>query len=616
MEVQQHQGLEMAQVTSKLFDIFHPTPVSLKQLSAIAVSLEIWRRKVNEYRINGKLEKFSPWSLRKRNTWIKDMLPDLPSTIYKTIEEVFSRFGQSFGFWQNNHCSTKFCYKNSYENDVLEYFDDFVCDYDGSIHYARTAERMMHCEGFSSEMKFIVACMYFFEDEIRQIWPSVSANMNLYFFDFDECPQLYYWICRLTNKLDEIPTQGSETVDERMFAECMPYITPSVEYFWNRVHPEKRMQIAIGYLDGYDFVRFVLPKLDDEQLDKYINDGYGDDLCTMFLNLRCDEWIVLRTWFHIRNIIKESNFTNFIFRMVGNQDDDVDEFYEQEKWEYLCCQIWNHTPLNLKQSVIRVFSSESRWFESIIIDNCDDFCEINVELLLLILQDASSKERSLFWCNNWSYVIVAVRCKNLQRVIELCFEDANKITEFKQNIMINSRSVLLVCISLLQCACFEELNAFVSFVCTELQAARFLKQRILQSTFFDEDYGLEGEIIGKIGDLNEFINDAFDNVDLSTDFKNLLMSSSSVMKTLSKIICLERVSCETLITFIDTLVATEETVMQVKKSLIDSLKERLTTNAGARCHEHLRSDPEFNLILSWCLGSSEGVDEFKLNCGL
>ncbi|XP_065223495.1 uncharacterized protein LOC135847738 isoform X2 [Planococcus citri] len=618
MEVQQHQELEMAEVTSEVYDIFHPSPVSLKQLSAIVVSLEIWRRRVNEYRTDRKLKEFDPYSLQKGNTWVKTVLPDLPSTIYKTIEQVASRFGYSMGVWLIQHFERGFRFEYSDKNHVLEDFDDFVCDYDGSIHFVRTAERMMRCECINLEMKFIVASVYFFEDDIRRIWPSVSANMNVDLIDFDKCPQSYYWICRLTNKLDKIPIPRGETVDERMFKYSMPHNRPSMEYFWNRIPVENQVQRGVEHRRGYDFVRFILRKLDDEQLDKYVNDryryGYADDndLYFMFLGLHCDEWVVLRTWFHIRNIITKSNFTNLIVHMLKIEYDYVNECHEHEKWEYLCGQIWNHSPLTLKPSVIKVISSDSSWLEGM--------SYVNVDLLLTILQDASSEERNLFLRNCWSGLIERVRRKNLQLVIELCLENEDEINEFKQSIMINSRDILRYCVALMEDSCLEELNAFVSFCCAELQTARNLKQQTLQSAFFDEYCRLSPDNIRRVEDLNEFVNDAFDNVDLSINFKNGLISSSSFMKQLWGSISLGLVSSETTIKFINTLFSTEESVMRVKKSLIDFLKGFVTSvnrdylfNDASNCGTIFRRD-EFNSMLLWCLGNNERVEEFKLNC--
>ncbi|XP_065223855.1 uncharacterized protein LOC135848018 [Planococcus citri] len=617
MEVEQQQGLEMAEITSEVYDIIHPSPVSLKQLSAITVSLEIWRRQVVEDRkTSGKLDAFDPfYTLEREDTWLEKKLPDLPSMIYRTIENFLSRFRRSMLSWANHHHRKGLCWDGSKD------FDDFVCDYDGSVDYARTAERVMRWKKFSSEMKFTVACMYFFEEDVRRIWPSVSANMNVNLIDFDKCPAVYYWICRLTNKLDKIPNWEGETVDERMFEMSMPYNRPSVEYFWNRIPVEKQVQSAVAELRGYDFVRFVLPKLDDVQLDEFVNGGSRRRLYKVFLNLHSDEWTILRTWFHIRNVIKETNFTNLIIRMFDVEDFSTvdDDYFSSGEWEFLCCQIWKHTPLNLKRSTIRVFSSDNTWIAAINIHDCGecDCQKINVDLLLTILQDASLEERNLFLHNCWGCFIKPLQIKDLQRVIGLCFENEVEITQFKRNVMVKSEDVFQHCLSLLKDRHFDELNAFVSFCCPKSKSARNFKQRILRSAFLGEDCKLSGwifrsytsEYVSHIEVLNKFVDGAFDDYDLSVDFKDLFMSSTSFLRHLSSIMCESHISLDKLTKFIDTFVSTEEVLTQVKMRLIDSLKEYGATNAIDRRYIRLLDE-----ILPWCLGSNEGVEEFKLNC--
>ncbi|XP_065223506.1 uncharacterized protein LOC135847741 [Planococcus citri] len=611
MEVQHHQEVEMTQVLSELYDIFHPTPVPLKQLSAIAISLQIWRYKVNEYRIGGKLKEFDPCSLRKDNTWMKTMLPDLPSSVYKTIEEVISRFGHSMEFWRIEHYERGFCFQYSDENHVLEDFDDFSCDYDGSIDYARTAERMMRCERFNSKMKFTVACMYFFENDIRRVWPSVSRNMNLDGINSYECPQLYYWDCLLTNKLHLIPTGTNAFLDERVFRMCMPCNRPSVEYFWNRVPVEKQVQRAVAQLNGYDFVRFILPKLNDQQLDEFVNNTDVHDLYKVFISLHCDEWVVLRTWYYIRNIIKESNFTNLIIRMFAYEYNVRDKYFDREKWPYLSCQIWNHATPNLKRSVIvRVISSDSSWFNGIrMAANYSDYNKVNVELLLTTLQDASLKERNLFWRNCWDRLVDETLVgEDLQRVIELCFENEDEINQFKQNVLVKSEDFFKLCVRLLECALFKKLNSLVRFCCPESPAACNFREQVLQSVFLDGHWNLTGKHVHKVDEFNDFVKD------VSSNFKNRFISSPSFMEQLLFLLSNEfqHVYSHMIIKFIDTLVTTEDTVMQAKMNLIDALKAYLKKYTCKRGDTF--RDLEFDSILLWCLGSNERVEEFRLNC--
>ncbi|XP_065223499.1 uncharacterized protein LOC135847739 isoform X3 [Planococcus citri] len=618
MEVGQSQDLEMTESAPKVYDIIHPTPVSLQELSAMAISLEIWRREVNEYRTSQQLEEFKMYRSRMEITRAKSILPDLPSTINKTIEKCFMRFEDSFAFWLLVHYERVFdCY--SHRNYILQHFDDFVCDFDGSIHYSRTAERMMRCVGFSTMIKFKIACLYFFEDDIQRIWPSVSRHLSVDLIHFHKCPQLYYWICRLRNDLSKVPISSrtgfndSSTVDERMFDGHLIHNRPSVEYFWNRIPVEKQMQRA-RRLDRLDFVRFILPKLNDQQLDELVNDTHTDEtesgFYPLFRYFHCKEDTVLRIWFYIRskNIMNKSTFTHLVVNLIENEDYGCGEF-NHENWEYLCREIWNDSPLDFKQSTISFISSDSEWLKSITkIEDDYHSNQIHVEFLLLILQDASVIERNSFWHNCWKPLIEAIRTKALQRMMQLCFENEDEIAQFKQKFMINSPVVLQVCVSLLKNANFDELKDFVVFFHPESRTARYFKQKILISAFLSGDCQLSCKIVNEAEKFGDFVKD------VPTTFKNRLVLSSSFMWRLSILICGEGISFKTLTEFIDTFGSTDEVLKQIKVGLIRSLKEYVSTSIVSNWMYDLFSENKFKPILLWCLGSNEAVEEFKLTC--
>ncbi|XP_065223503.1 uncharacterized protein LOC135847739 isoform X5 [Planococcus citri] len=612
MEVGQSQDLEMTEAAPKVYDILHPTPVSLKELSAMAISLKIWRHEVNEYRTSRQLKEFEIFRLRLENTQIE--LPDLPSMIHKMIRKFFNKFANSVFSWIREHYQRVPFDSYGHENYILQYFEDFVCDYDGSIHYTRTAERMMRCVGFSAELKFKIACLYFFEEDIRRIWPSVSRQLSVDFIDFRKFPQLYYWICRLTNELYKIPTStytwriDTRTVDERMFDTHMSYNRPSFEYFWNRISVDKQMN-RVEYIDQYDFARFILPKLNDRQLNELFNKKYGRAFYSLFRYLHCSKKTVLRIWFYIRskNIMNKSTFNDLVVNLIEDEDYGRDEF-DHENWEYLCREIWKDTPLDFKQSTISFISSDSAWLDAIDIEEDHHSNQIHVEFLLLILQDASLKERNSFWHNCWEKMIEAVRTEDLQRMMRLCLKNEDEINQFKENYMNNSPVVLQVCLSLFTEAYFEELNAFVSFCCPELQSARNFKEQILRSVFLDEDEDsqLSREIVCGKKEFNNFVRD------VSADFKKELVSSPSFLERLSSIICDKGIPSKKLAKFIRIFVSTKKAFRRVKTSLIDSLKEYLATDEIDL--DELFRKPEFNSILLWCLGSNEAVGEFKLTC--
>ncbi|XP_065223470.1 uncharacterized protein LOC135847730 isoform X1 [Planococcus citri] len=278
----------MAEKTSNAYS----TPVSLEQLSINAVGLELWRSKIDEYRTSQRLERFrasdNVVSLRAK-------LPELPSVIYDMIVKYVTRLGESITDWLEELIRTVCRVDgNYYRGCVLEYFDDFVCDYDGTIDFVKTAERMMHYDSLDNVLKFILACRCFLEDHVRRIWPSVREKMHLSTIDFNMNPQLYYWICHLSNQLNKVPSDMHYTVDENMLEKCveMCHSRLAVNYFWNRVPYEDQMGMA-NYLLRQNiegFVSCILPKLDNQRLEKIVNEK-GEYLME---TLPLDKWHIVQ----------------------------------------------------------------------------------------------------------------------------------------------------------------------------------------------------------------------------------------------------------------------------------------------------------------------------------
>ncbi|XP_065223464.1 uncharacterized protein LOC135847725 [Planococcus citri] len=711
----------------RVYDFAHPTPVSLQELSAIAVSLQIWRRRMEKYRQSGTLTTLRP---KKERISLKTELPDLPSKIYKTIEAYFTQFGRSLEIWLNYHLFTVYVRYYEHKNLVLNDFDDFVCDYLGKIHYVRTAERIMRCDRIHVDEKFIIACICFFEDDIRRLWPSVCSrmqsdgdnrefqpkmerlNMHLKYIHFYSCPQLYYWVkcfnahsgnITLASWLDK-----PNYLETEMFNEHRCSIRLSLEYFWDRQPLELKMHRAIELHDNdmVCFISVILPKLDDQQLDEFVKKRGRHLMCKLLDYDRFVEGVVLTIWFYIRNIMNEKSFAGMIAEMLevnyncprkmkdNHEDDDegdvadddeedsedddedmaetndehnhniesdddfdedsrmedydsIDEYEypiemsrdedddsyvssfganrwkgvidlmesdrvnvyncEPRKWDsylHFCRKIWNYTPHNLKRSIIKGISVDSRLLGKSHATGNINSRQINIELLVLILQCASLEERMSFWQNCWPLLIAAARGDDLQRIAALCFENEHQINEFKQNIIGSSEHMRIFCFQLLRNGeYFDCLAELVSFVWPEVQNARNFKQQILRECFLNTRSKFEANIVLYHKKFNDFIADAFDSVDLSTEFKTQLILSSAIQNTLWRLIYRGRVSVQQVLEFMGTFVATEETLGLLKWNMIGIVKAYVNTNSLER--EYLSNRPDIKSILLWCLGREE-----------
>ncbi|XP_065223469.1 uncharacterized protein LOC135847729 [Planococcus citri] len=679
----------MAANASNVYDIMHPTPVSLQQLSAIAVGLQLWRCEINEYRKSRAWERFGFRASDIRAS-LRAKLPKLPSAIYDVIDEYVTRLGKSVADWLEEHSRTVSYFEKyirSCHSEVLEYFDDFVVDYnEATIDFVKTSERMMHYDDFDDVLKFIVACRYFLEDHVRRIWPSVRGKMHLSSIDFDTNPLLYYWICHLSNQLNVIPTDRNYTVDEKMLKECIDMSGNSlaINYFWNRVPYENQTRMAIDLVHVWKkeyFVRCILPKLDDQQLEEFVNEKgeyliqdlrlnkrhthivqlvinylwkfmtfemqvrmannvfqqnrecfascilpkLNDRQLDKFVNEKVnglipallgdgfrDERFIFRLWLYIKKAMTSSTFSNLVVVMLRTEAAGYFSLYghkKLEKFSQWCCEIWNSAPHHLKRSAIIDISSDVELFICLKYDRLSTRAT-SCEFLVFILSDFTLEEKQSFWRNCWKNLMLNKNARDLQRIMEACFEHEGDMIEFKENVIAESENWQLCCVSLLSSVNFDELDALINFGCPRsAETAKLLKQRYLQSSFLDDSSGFYYSHVVHCEEFNTFVNKAYGSVDLATDFKHRLISSPDNLRVLWTCVRMPQVSYAALRKFIETFVSNEQILQQVKCFIIDHLKEAAIRRSVTI--KYANSKPLFDQFLLWCLGSNELVMEFQ-----
>ncbi|XP_065224164.1 uncharacterized protein LOC135848253 isoform X2 [Planococcus citri] len=592
------------------------TLVTLKELSAIAVALRIWHCEMNKYRTNDELEKFN---LEKLQVLLKAPNPDLPTAIDTMIRKYASAFALSVDKWLKEHHKRVLSFHYGHENYILEDFDDFVCDYDGAIDYAKTAERMMRSDRLGKIKKFKIACAYFLEDHVRRVWPSVCKKISLHCINFRDFPELYYWICCLRNELNKIPINGgagNNTVDEEMLDHCMPYNRLSVEYFWNRIPYRNQIGKAVRLhkREMVSFIKFILlPKFDDHQLDEFVNNENFDLMHTLLKHECLNERLIGKTWMRIRNIINGQTFTKLVVNMFEFYKDKLrlramDKSQLSENWVYLCREIWCSAPHGLRRSTIENISSNS-W--RAIIRNFPS------ESLLTVLTCATTEERSLFWSKCWPNLIKFKNANQLQQIMEICFENFDAIIQYKENVMASSEHLQDLCRWLLRKPDFDKLNDIVNFCFSNEDATRLFKLQSLESNFLRSDPVLQESHFGQVTQFNKFINDTYNDTTLAIKFKNHLLSLPVIRCFTPKWwgLCNKSTGSEQLaefVEFIETFASTERNLKRIKMLVIDHWKEngfivKYACLSGFS-YEWSRSLDQF---LLWCLGSDEEVGKFK-----
>ncbi|XP_065221498.1 uncharacterized protein LOC135846370 [Planococcus citri] len=444
----------MAEINSDVFDIFHPTPVPLRELSAIVISLEIWRCEIIKCRSSGSLKDFRPYD---RSISSKTMIPDLPSTIYPMIDIYVERFGFSMKYWLWKHHRTIFNFHYYNKNSVLKYFEDFVCDYNGTIDYEKTAKRMMYSDRFDVDKKFLIACTYCFEDDIRRIWAlGLKKKKDWLYENYSENPHFVYWFNFLVNHI-KIPEPSME---EWWLDDFMPQSRSSLEYFWNLASSGNRLSVALD-LCRYDLlslVRFILPKLDDQQLNEFLHTN-GFVLLYGLLKMSCyDEEVVLSTWICIKNMMNEVAFTNLTLKIMQSEvrgfcDEECalhhdgctwythegvegdDDFRDIVDVVQLCIEIWNTAAENLKRSAVRDITSNNRLSSEDVYLGYDlPPTTGELKFSLAVLSFATYEQRNAFWHNCWRYLFTDESFEDLLEIMRLCLPNEDEVTQWKKYI--------------------------------------------------------------------------------------------------------------------------------------------------------------------------------------
>ncbi|XP_065204467.1 uncharacterized protein LOC135834500 isoform X5 [Planococcus citri] len=607
----------MTETASSVYDLIYPSPATLKEISCNALITGLWHWEVDNRNIDDYDEFISQLNLGKH----LDLY--IPSSIKLIIDVYIGKFMSSMEKWSVYHCEKLLHYHFDDENCILHDFYDFsTCERDGTIHYIRTAKRMMTSDLFSNEEKFNIACMYCFEDDIRRIWPSVSEEFDLDEIDFQESPQLFYWICMLRNELDRIPIPDDDSIDVAMLrvSPSPSHHWSSVVYFWNRICPENQLDEVLNLYekDAESLVRFILPKLSDEVLDKFVA-AKGGDLIYNLLITSYGKSCVLPTWMYIRNKMSEIDFIEMIelFILIEGNYYIIENALNENSVElgvrssnedetYLCCEIWRNSPDKWKRSAIRNILTKNHLFAN---EHSIPPKFRETRFLITVLLDASFEERNTLWHTNWRWFIHGTRRKDLQRIMELCFRYEEDIAKFKETIISRDKvaNIFVHCRPLLKHGYFKEIDDLLIFCSPETQKRKKLKQLLLQLVFLDGNFSLTLRHFLELELLNEFINDAFEDVEQATGYKNEFVSSFTNKHLLRQCVDLgDNLSSDYLIHFIDTLVQTEEVKVTLKKDILNYVKDFLINGDITNV-----SVDDLQTILLWCLGNDDEVTNFK-----
>ncbi|XP_065203830.1 uncharacterized protein LOC135833927 [Planococcus citri] len=599
----------MTQTPPEVHDIVYPSPITLKEISSIVAVVELWQEEIHTYLNKSKpSNKFN----LTQEIRLEDILPNLPSAIYHSLYEYLYKFRNSLEEWLCYHWAHVF--DHSTDDDhfyyILRNFLDLVWDWNGGIHYVRTAKLMMRCDRFSLDEKFKIACLYCFENDIEQIWPHINTRIDLNEIYFYRCPQLFYWICCYGNELNWVPVKWPwDCIDEHMIDIGESNNKSSMEYFWKRISSKRRLKVAIYIFESCTdtelFARCILPKLGKRNLRKFVSIK-GAILISRLLLHDFKPECALATWMYIGHAMKPNNFQFLVMDLLTTDKNQIFVKGRQINLGCFCSELWSSAPQHLKQPVLDNLVFKRSLFS--IIKTHTSPCDLkDMSFLITILQDATAEERTTFWYKNWQNLLCGVRVDHLERIMKLCFRDDGEITSFKEDIMATglNENILQYGDWLINAGCFNALNDLLTFCCPDTQKRRDLAKRILRSSYLDEYAVLYVDCLrSHYKLLNEFIDNVFEDAEFGTEFKNQLALSPRTVGCLRK--CLVLGEFTRLMEFVESFASDEEVVTRLKTRFFDYFKQYMILGLI----QYTDSDDIQN-ILVWLLGDEDEVAKFK-----
>ncbi|XP_065213598.1 uncharacterized protein LOC135840818 isoform X5 [Planococcus citri] len=606
----------MADVTSNVYDLLFPSPADLKEIAAISIAVQLWRQEINTHRMRNTLSELD----LDQDILSSTSMPRIPSSILSDIEKYVKRFGMSIQAWLKFH-------KRLFKNEIFNDFIDFVGDFDGTIHYVRTAKRIVRCDRVDDVLKFNIACRYCFEDDISRIFPLVSDYAKTLSISQYRYNLPFYWVCRLKNQFYKMPGPNNygqpfeeKILDHRssLSNSNNPDLAWSgVEYFWNLLNANSRRQIALPlhyYAGNFTRIlcRYLLQTFDEVMLDRFIK-GKACHVLTESLHaplFRSDSrrLYIMATWTFLKNKMDSSTFVLIVERIIEILCPRPHATKESDKSVY--GELWTTAPDHLKQHAIQTVFRENSLFK---IEHRPELVDERIEndadlfaFLYAVLSDTSAEDRRIFWEMHWSNLIHLLLTKSLDQLMCLCFgNDENEIIKFKLDSLSKLKNIKNLCLGLLSKRYFEELNDFLNLCCPKEKARRKLKRNLLNHFKFTyEDDKLEFDR------FNEFIDDAYDNVEQSAEFKTELLSSQSY--SINNILAgyCRKGKFHHAIQFIDALAPSEQVALVMKRLQIYPTLEQMLREC--QCTALIQfEEHQFLNFLRDCLGSNKKVARFK-----
>lgn len=353
--------------------IFHPKEIPTLFSTAMRKLVQfLWRNEIIEKRLQGELKSLFndnqpsiidlryrtieiSWNEREKNSH-KDVL-----SFSKSLSDIHSKM-QNYAYDLKNDCENWVANRTG----ILNRFDDFAYDIKGRIDDTLTVRNMLSFGKFSVIEKYVLACTYCFEDEVRRIWPSVlSQEINVADISYSDHCLVRYWTNRMMNRSSQPLSCSQIFLSEALKPSSRQYFLDNIPDFYRKYNV-----IGFAFRIGLENVttccaRDLFPKFDCKFL-KAVVLNYGSQILADMVLCSDNRCFVLPFWLRTKDWFNGDMFVEVFESIMQNShvdvfdlDDSDDEDNIQLPRQKLAKVIWDNASTPLKDFALNYFQVHS-----------------------------------------------------------------------------------------------------------------------------------------------------------------------------------------------------------------------------------------------------------------
>ncbi|XP_065217454.1 uncharacterized protein LOC135843470 isoform X3 [Planococcus citri] len=432
--------------------VFFASPLSLQELVSRKVALCLWFEK-----FRNTASECARWPYFD----VFDMLVfsevtiDVPFPIKRMIESGFDPVIIELLHWLKN--SNRVLYHMEI-NDIYTRLDLVAFGGNGTIHFRGTIANFLNDSSLSDLVRFKIACVFCFEEQIDALWPIVCDEPELNIDDmyFHNDFMLFYWIARKKqDKLSEmlVPERGGIDHNKDIvtkFSSCtespergvpdhksIDYLKDiigrcygcnlwlAMEYFMKLLDPVVQLKMVDDIFSSYSdpvCTVHLLPSLDAHLQRRILNKLLCKVVIDMARTFTRAEYAT-QAWLFIKDLIGKDKFSRMINTIIDLNCQLPFEFIQKD--ELLAC-IWSSASIHLKDVSDTLLNSV---VSTLVIDFIG-----RISFLAAVLSSAEIPIRLNFWNQNWPKLISSVSQAQFEELMKVCLVEQTSIDDFERRL--------------------------------------------------------------------------------------------------------------------------------------------------------------------------------------